>query len=249
MKTLKRTKNGGRWPHAILWTVLATVVALPLVISGSPGSVEARKYGHKSYNYQAQIAHCQGKCGGKKAAILACISGEQKLAMKNCRADFQSCTADPTCKSDAKPRFHLCMKSARGQASDDRHASSAGPCKGCCRHTRGQGNCLSYFSGSRLYGSYRYHGHLNCVEQSAGGGTGGSCAKNCEVAAKKALAQCGKGKGGSDPNCQADVDAQQRACLARCTASPAGAFLPGVSGAIRAQLAHLAPWLVDGPSD
>jgi len=215
MSILKKMKHGARWSHVLLWSLLATVVALPLMSSAKPRAGEALRYGYKTYNYAAIIARCQGRCNKKKVAIFACIGRDQKLAMKNCRTDLKTCNADPACKADAKPRLRLCMQSARGPASADRRAAGAGPCNKCCRRSKGGGDCLSYFSGSRLSGSYRYQGRLNCVE-GAGGDGAENCLAACDREAAEASRQCGRGKA-FDSSCLARVEAQRIQCrMERC---------------------------------
>lgn len=243
MSTPNRVRSSGHWFHLGLWAFLLTIVALPLMIPGTPGPVEARKcakgYSCPKKKYVKYTKRCVHHCDGTRSAIFSCIGSAQKLAIKNCRADFKSCNGDPSCKGGAKSRLHLCIKSARAEGGNDRQESSAKRCKGCCRHTNGQGSCHSYFSSSPFYGSYRYHGKLYCVRGYGGGS--GPCAQNCEAAFQQTVTSCGR-----NPKCQGEANSTRLHCLSQCPASPSGAFVPHVADAIRRQIARAAPWLVDG---
>jgi hypothetical protein len=248
----------------LLGALLATVVTVPLLVPGSPGRVQARRYArYRKYNYGAIIARCQGRCGRTNSAIRTCIARDQKAAVRNCksvyRTDRASCGGDAACKNDARSRFKLCVRSAGSQARYERKgAKGIGYCKRCCRRTRGSGSCQNSFSSSPFYGSVRYRGRLRCVgggyTGGGGGGGGPRCEKACERAAAVAARQCGRAgrvKGG-DPNCLAQAEQERQACLGRCggglppRGSASGAFLPSLSDAIRSRLARLVPWLVDG---
>jgi hypothetical protein len=240
----------------LLGTLLAAVVTVPLLIPGSPDPVRAKRYGYKKYNYAAKIGRCKSGCGGTGAAIRACIARDVKLAAKNCKATYAAdkgaCGGDATCKRDARSRFRLCVKSAGSQGKYERkrltgREHGGGYCNHCCQRTRGElPTCLDGFSSSPFYGSRRYKGSLHCAGGDGGGGDTGSCESSCNRAAAAGRKRCGQGKK-ADPDCLAQVDLELRACLSRCQGgSPSGAFMPGLTDAIRSRLARMVPWLVNG---
>jgi hypothetical protein len=253
----------------VLGLLLATVVAVPLLIPGTPERAQARKYGSR-YNYEEIIGRCKARCGGRNGSIQACIGRAQNRVRKNCRdaykVDLAACVGSAPCKVDVKARFRLCAKSAASQAALDRKnlkrkGYGLNRCNGCCQRTKGGGSCLGYFESSRFYGSYKYRGRLTCVDDGSVGGGGSPCVAACDRAAKSTLKTCAAGKraegpssgprprarGPVDPACAARVEEIRQACLRTCAGgSPSGAFLPGVSDAIRSRLARLVPWLVEG---
>jgi hypothetical protein len=253
---------------AALGLLLATVVAVPLLVPGTPERAQARRYGN-SYDYDAIIGRCKARCGGRNTSILACIKRDEKKARKNCKntytTDLAACVGAAPCTTDVKSQFRLCAKSAGNQAMSDRRSLKkkgygVNRCNGCCQRTKGGGSCLSYFESSRFYGSYKYRRRLNCVVDDSGSSSGNPCVATCERSRKANLKACAVGKraGGSssnpsprargpvDPTCAARVEEMHQACLRGCTGSASGAFLPGVSDAIRSRLARLVPWLVEG---
>ena len=267
---MRSDRRGHRYRGpATLAVLLATVVAVPLLIPATPEPVQARRRYYDPPDYGAIIGRCKARCGSRNSSILTCIGRDQKQARKNCKNTYQTdlaaCVGAAPCTTDVKARFRLCAKSAGNQAALDRKSVKrkgygVNRCNGCCQRTKGGGSCLGYFESSRFYGSHKYKGRLSCVVDGSGGSGGTPCVAACEQAAKGGLKACAVGKraGGSsseprprargpvDPTCAAQVEAAKQACLRACTGSPSGAFLPGVSDAIRSRLARLVPWLVEG---
>ena len=271
MPTQSNTRARRYRGPAALGLLLATVVAVPLLVPGTPERAQARKYGSR-YNYEEIIGRCKSRCGGRNGSIQACIGRDKKRVRKNCRdtykVDLAACVGSAPCKSDVQSRFRLCAKSAVRQALLDlkklkQKGYGLNRCNGCCQRTKGGGPCLSYFESSRFYGSYKYRGRLTCVDDgSVGGGGGTPCTSDCDRIAKANLKRCaaiGKRVAGSsseprprargpvDTACAAQVEEARQACHRVCAGgSPSGAFLPGMSDAIRSRLARLVPWLVEG---
>jgi hypothetical protein len=255
---LKLVRNA-RAGYMLLALLLLAVVTAPLLLPGASDVAFARKYGRNyGARYAKYIARCKGRCTRTNGAIAGCIRRDAKNEVKNCRqvytADRAACT-DSACVKSLKPRLKLCIKTAGGQAKQDRRAINrrgygVGKCNGCCQRTKGQGSCQSYFSPSRFYGSFRYRGRLNCYGSDAGPGPGTDCVRACEAAAKRGRAACGASARiaaaarGGDPACLAGVEAELAACLTGCQGSPSGAFLGNVSSRIRGCVAGWLPALV-----
>ena len=255
---VRSARNG----YVLIMLLLLAVVATPLLIPGTAETVFARKYGGYKKNYGAiyakYIARCKAGCGRTNGAIAACIKRDENLQASNCRQVFNAdrglCTGK-SCVTDAKSRLKLCMQGIGAGIRHDRKAitghNGVKRCGGCCQRTKGQGDCLSYFSSSRFYGSYRYHGHLTCNgSYGTSDGTTGDCDRQCQRVAARARAACGPVKK-ADPACLQQVAAAMQACVARCRTpgSPSGAFLGDLSARIRSHVASWLPWLVRGWND
>lgn len=168
------SQTAGR-SYALLTILLLVVVAFSLIDAGAPTPVLAR-YGKRNYRakYARYIARCKAGCNGKSKVIRACIAREQKLATKNCKAvskaDRALCT-DGACKASVKASLKLCITSARNQAGHERRGGvgyGSRRCKTCCQQSRGEDGCLTNFTGSRFYDSYKYRGRLKCVTRTDG---------------------------------------------------------------------------------
>jgi hypothetical protein len=246
--------QSARRGYVILTCLLLAVVAAPLLIPATPNTVFARNYGQKK-NYGARyakyIAQCKGACGRKNGAIAACIRAERRTQANNCRqiykADRGLCT-DGTCAKEVKGRLKMCIRDAGGQAKRDARAIRGKryglkKCAGCCQRTKGEGDCLSYFSASRFFGAARYHGRLSC---DGAGSASGDCVKQCQLQAARGRAACGRGGKGGPPDCLQQVEQALQACVAACptSGSPSAALLGDRSGRIRAHVARWLPWLV-----
>jgi hypothetical protein len=242
----------GRNGYVVLTLILVAIVAVSLLIPGAPETVFAGRYGGNGY--ARYIAKCKGKCGKKNGAIASCVKRDRRTHVNNCRqiykADHALCTDGP-CAKDVKTRLKTCIHDAGAQARYDsktinRKGFGVKKCGACCQRSKGQGSCLTYFSPSRFYGSFRYHG-LHCDDQNGSGGA--PCTAQCEAVAKGATARCGKAKPG-DPTCLQQVEQALQACLASCQPQPPGssrgAFLGDLSGRLRAHAALWLPWLVQG---
>jgi len=197
------------------WTPADVAVARKSVSGTTAGY---KKSGYKKYKpcgHSCQVKHCTSGCGKARRTCIYCAKQDGREQLNTCKAAATSKAEVNQCKQQMKAQVRADTKNCRGVT---------GRCGSCCHGDYGA-SCTDAFEGTSGFGGYfrtvKHYGKVHrYAPDCSGGDTGGDSCAVCERDAARGLAACTKASKKVNPqDCQAAVEANLQACLARCGAT------------------------------